>query len=217
VMRQLVSTPDLQLYLDQVPKDWPQDAFLLSDLEMAYCLQSRQLELQLSRAKLRLMVKQIFNNPQIEVVSGKLGRPLAHPDWDISFSHKDQRALVGLVRTPDKLGVDLESLRQKIDWSAFFGHCFLDQEAGEILKLARISGWDGHSANLGFFSLKEAFFKALNMPFTPADLRLVVKAIENDAVFFEVFHKGQKQMDVTCNILKTTDEVISVCHLRASI
>lgn len=216
-MQQLVSTPDIQLYLDQVPTDWPQDAFLLSDHEMAYCLQSRQTDLQLSRAKLRLMVKQALGDPQIEVVSGELGRPQAHPDWDISFSHKNRKALVGLVRTPGKLGVDLESLRQNIDWSVFSRRCFLDQEQSEISKLAQVSGWDEPSAKLGFFSLKEAFFKALNRPFTPADLRLGFDRIENDAVFFVISHKDQKQSEVSCYILKTPDEVISVCHLRASL
>lgn len=214
-MQSLVHTPDIQLYLDKVPTEWPPDAFLLTEQEMAYCLQSDQAELQLSRAKLRLMVKEILKGHQVEVIAGDLGRPQAIPEWDISFSHKGAKALVGLVRAPGKLGVDLEDLQQKVDWSVFSGHCFLDQETSELLKLSQVSGWDKHQAYLGLYSLKEAFFKAMNIHFTPADLRLVFLTEENGKFYFEAFHKGQKQNELTCYIIKTTEEVISVCHLRA--
>lgn len=214
-MQQLVDTPDIQIYLDQVPGDWPPDAFLLTEQEMAYCLQSDKRELQLSRAKLRMMAKEILRDHQVEVVTGDLGRPQVLPEWDISFSHKGTKALVGLTRSPDRLGVDLECLQQKVDWSAFAGRCFLNDEGEELVKLAHLPGWNLHQAHLAFYSVKEAFFKAMNSHFTPADLRLKLAEERMGVFHFEAFYKGRKQNDMTCYIIKTSEEVISVCHIRA--
>jgi phosphopantetheinyl transferase len=216
-MVNLIQESDLQIYLDTIPDSWPVESFLLSEEELAYCLQSRNEPLQRSRAKLRLMVKEIFADYSVNVSKGPLGRPLISDDFDISFSHKKESALVGIAHGNSRLGIDIEDLNEKIDWPVFTKNFFTAVDENSIQKLSLCEGWNDHSARLCIFSLKEAFFKGIDSHLRPLELDLIFSELKNDRAYFHFSHRttvGKLPETLLFSFIKRSN-LISIFHYKS--
>jgi 4'-phosphopantetheinyl transferase EntD len=207
---------NLQVYLDTVPTTWPENSSLLSEYELNYCLESQHENLQRSRAHLRLMLKEILNDPSCEVLRGPLGRPLVRADLDISFSHKEDQALVAVTKFPALVGVDIESVDQEVDWTVFKNYFLLKEDRESITHLVDVEHWNLHRAHLCLFSLKEAFFKAWDHPFQPALVGLSFLGRHQNQSHFEAHYKsGSLDSNQHCRLisLSTEKHVVSICHM----
>ncbi len=212
----ILKDADLQIYLSEVPEHWPENSFLLSEAERTYCLESKHESLQLSRAHLRLMTKDILHDASLEVQRGPLGRPVVSSEVDISFSHKHGMALVGVTGAPARIGVDLESTHQKIDWQIFTKNFFSQNDLASIESLSRKPGWDSHLAHLAHFSLKEAFFKAMDLHLEPRQLEIQLLDCNDQRTNFQFFYKKssfQSDRDHRLFSLLYKDHLVSVCEL----
>lgn len=214
-MMQVWAGEAFQIYISTVAEDLQLDSNLLSVEELYYCQQSPIKALQRSRIALRLMVKEIFQSPSIEVLRGANGRPIISDDWDITFSHKNNLALVGRTAAPSRIGVDIESCDSEIKWTSFYGPFFNEVDQNTVATLSILSAWNRDLACVCLFSLKEAFFKALDRSFIPTDVEIYFSKVEKGILHFDFKTKHEiptKNYELLSMVY--SENIISVCVFK---
>jgi phosphopantetheinyl transferase len=214
-MMQVWAGDAFQIYISTVAEDLQLDSNLLSVEELFYCQKSPIKALQRSRIALRLMVKEIFQSPSIEVLRGMYGRPIISDDWDITFSHKNDLALVGRTVAPSRIGADIEAYDSQVHWPSFYGPFFNNVDQNTISILSILSGWNHNLACVCLFSLKESFFKALDRSFVPTDVEITYLKTENAILHFNLNTKYElptKNYELLSMVY--SENIISICIFK---
>ena len=100
------------------------------------------------------------------------GRPIVDAPFDISISHKEDIVVAACIEKPCHIGIDVESLSEKINEKLFLGTIFSHKELTEAKKICRAQSLSESAAAIILWSIKEAFFKCIDKELVPGSVRV---------------------------------------------
>lgn len=103
----------------------------------------------------------------------KTGRPLVGRSMDISISHKNDLAGVGIVPLPYRIGIDIEHLKVDLNNRLFIGPVITNKEVVFLKKLCSDNNLSISSGIAVFWSIKESFFKCLDYDLKPGKISIL--------------------------------------------
>tara|TARA_Y100000310_G_C20536298_1_gene741022 strand:+ start:280 stop:918 length:639 start_codon:yes stop_codon:yes gene_type:complete len=103
----------------------------------------------------------------------KSGRPyIKNRNLDISISHKSEKVFVGIVKSPYKIGVDLEKFDVIKNIEIFQKYFLCDKEKDYIKNYCKENRLSLSEALIIFWSIKESFFKCIDYYFIPKLIKI---------------------------------------------
>jgi phosphopantetheinyl transferase len=175
----MTATKDLNchFFFARAHHTWDQLKPYLTQSEIADCLKPKAIQSQIVRGEIRRTVKVLLKNKRLNVYYAATGRPQVSPNLDISFAHKNDHFFIGICNTPAKIGIDLETTNQSIDWNVFENRFFNRVEVETIHSFASEFKISLNDAFLLSFSAKEALSKAMNLELKP--LSFMIRTFDN--------------------------------------
>ncbi|MDP3765010.1 MAG: 4'-phosphopantetheinyl transferase superfamily protein [Nanoarchaeota archaeon] len=102
------------------------------------------------------------------------GRPIVNiRNCDLSISHKPETVMAGIIKSPYRIGVDVEYLDSDIEESLFVRYFLGRNEEKVLKKFCAIKNIPAKSGLIIFWSIKESFFKCLDAGLKPMSIRIV--------------------------------------------
>ena len=115
----------------------------------------------------------LFNLTGKRVKHSKSGRPIIGRTMDVSISHKNNLAYIGIAPRPYRIGVDVEHIKNDINTELFLKWVITKKETlflRTFCKKGRLSLSSGIAV---FWSVKEAFFKCLDYDLKPGKISIL--------------------------------------------
>jgi len=140
---------------------------------------AKELDLGSQRLLAKLLVHKLTGK---ELRHSKTGRPFVSRDLDVSISHKDKIVCVATIRSPYRIGIDVENLNINLNINNFFGSIIARDEELFLIKFCKRKKISQTSGVVTLWSIKESFFKCLDYDLKPG--KLSIKNILNNGRVF---------------------------------
>jgi phosphopantetheinyl transferase len=114
----------------------------------------------------------IFKLTGKRIKHSRTGRPIIDQSVDVSISHKNDLAYVGIVSRPYKIGIDVEHIKNDINTELFLKFVITKKEVVSLKMLCKNSNISLSAGVAIFWSIKEAFFKCLDYDLKPRKINI---------------------------------------------
>ena len=149
------------------------------------------------------------------------GRPFYRDGFDVSVSHKNGLRLAIAVPAPYRIGIDIEDLSQSINTEMFANYLVSERENATFEKFLSDEALSNKEGLIAFWTMKEAFYKALDHPLFMD--RLYIVGIQDKKIFFEFVEDIQNRLvidevkKVSASFLKNGDYFFAQVILEVEI
>ena len=128
------------------------------------------------RASAYYLAKKLKGNlsKHTKIEHTQTGKPYFNTqDYDLSISHKADKIMVGIIKLPYKIGVDLEYLNTIVDEGIFVKYFLKDAEKIVLKKICYHYGFPVNKGLALFWSIKESVLKCLGLGLKTREIGII--------------------------------------------